>query len=210
MTFSTQAAETKRQETFQHLNSQTCWTILAGGRAQRMGGKDKDPVTLNQQPLIEYVHQRLHDQGADIAVNANRNLKQYETYGTVLSDIFPDFVGPLGGMHAAMSQLSATWFGFVPCDCPNLPPDLLMRFYQTIKPETEILVAHDGESVQPVVTLIKSTVLTCLNDFLQRGDRKIVLLYEECKTDIVDFGDVHDAFINLNTPEELEKYGAIA
>lgn len=189
---------------------ETTWVILAGGQARRMGGKDKGLVTLNNKPLIDYVHDRLAEQGAHVAVNANRNQETYAQYGQVFSDVFEGFPGPLGGIHAAMAQLDCEWYGFVPCDCPNLPHNLLEKMYQTISDDTEIVVAHDGESVQPVVTMYKRSVFERLENFLNNGDRKIVLLYNICKTEFVDFSDEHDAFINLNTPDELEKFGALS
>ncbi len=121
-----------------------------------------------------------------------------------------NFPGPLGGIHAAMAQLNAEWYGFVPCDCPNLPHNLLEKMYAAIDAGTEIVVAHDGESVQPVVTMYKRDVFERLENFLNNGDRKIVLLYDICNTVFVDFSEEHDAFVNLNTPDELQKYGALS
>lgn len=193
-----------------HSLPETMWIILAGGQARRMGGKDKGLVTLNNKPLIEYVHERLTAQGAQVAINANRNQETYAQYGRVFSDVFEGFPGPLGGIHAAMAQLNSEWFGFVPCDCPNLPHNLLAKMYQAIGDEAEIIVAHDGESVQPVVTMFKRDVFERLENFLNNGDRKIVLLYDLCNTVFVDFSDEHDAFVNLNTPEELEKFGDLS
>ncbi|MEZ9525467.1 molybdenum cofactor guanylyltransferase MobA [Enterovibrio norvegicus] len=186
------------------------WVILAGGQARRMGGQDKGLVTLNGKPFIEFVHERLTEQGATIAINANRNQERYEQYGPVFGDVLEGFPGPLGGMHAAMSNIDSEWLGFVPCDCPNLPHALLEKMYHAISADAEIVVAHDGESVQPVVTMMKRSIFERLNTFLANGDRKIVLLYDLCNTVFVDFSAEHDAFINLNTPDELSRYGELS
>ncbi len=61
----------------------------------------------------------------------------------------------------------------------------------------------DGEFKQPVFTLFHKRVLPKLEAFLERGDRKIILLYKECVTEYVDFSDSPNCFVNLNTPEEL-------
>ena len=45
--------------------------------------------------------------------------------------------------------------------------------------------------------------------FLERGDRKIILLYKECNTSYVDFSDSPNCFVNLNTPEELAQFGQL-
>lgn len=85
--------------------------------------------------------------------------------------------------------------------------DLVERFCAAIDDGVEILVAHDGDHLQPVFTLFHTSVLPRLETFLRRGDRKIILLYQECQTKWVDFSDSPDCFVNLNTPEELQRFG---
>ncbi|WP_117235429.1 molybdenum cofactor guanylyltransferase MobA [Vibrio maerlii] len=187
----------------------TSWVILAGGQATRMGGADKGFVVFNSKPLIEHVLERLSQQTEDITINANRSVEQYQQYCSVISDVFADYPGPLGGIHSGLVHAHKDWVGFVPCDSPNIALDLVERFCNKLKPDTDILVAHDGDFQQPVFTLYHKRVLPKLEAFLQRGDRKIILLYKECNTEYVDFSDNPDCFINLNSPQELEKFGEL-
>ncbi|HIF9102314.1 molybdenum cofactor guanylyltransferase MobA [Photobacterium damselae] len=187
---------------------QTRWVILAGGRASRMGGNDKGLISLSGQPLIQHVINTLKPQTNKIIINANRNHDEYAKYAQVFGDQIQDFPGPLGGMHAALHALSDEWIGFVPCDCPQLPHDLITRMCAACDQDTDIAVAHNGEHIQPVVTLINRRILPKLETFLANGDRKIILLYRQCNMITVDFSDQADAFINLNTPEELNHFGA--
>jgi len=191
------------------LPTQTSWVILAGGQASRMGGKDKGLVELNGRPLIQYVFDNLSTQTQSITINANRNLELYGQFAPVVQDIFPNFPGPLGGIHAGLKNAENDWVGFVPCDSPQINNDLVERFCQQVEPDSDILVAHDGEYKQPVFTLFHKRVLPKLEAFLERGDRKIILLYKECKTSYVDFSDSPNCFVNLNTPEELTQFGTI-
>lgn len=185
------------------------WVILAGGQATRMGGKDKGLVELNGTPLIELVQNKLAAQTQSIVINANRNSEYYQKYAPVICDQFTGYPGPLGGIHAGLLHASTDWVGFVPCDSPLISDDLVVRFEQAIKPELDILVAHDGDHLQPVFTLFHKRVLDKLEAFLQRGDRKIILLYDECHTQYVDFSHDKSCFINLNTPQELEQFGTL-
>ncbi len=189
--------------------TQTSWVILAGGQASRMGGKDKGLIELNHKPLIEHVIARLAPQASTILINANRNQQHYQKYGKVISDLFADYPGPLGGIHAGLHYAQSDWVGFVPCDCPRINLDLVQRFCHAVTPESDILVAHDGDHQQPVFTLYHKRVLPKLTAFLERGDRKIILLYKECHTQYVDFSDSPDCFVNLNTPEELTQFGQL-
>ncbi|PCS22448.1 molybdenum cofactor guanylyltransferase MobA [Candidatus Enterovibrio escicola] len=186
---------------------ETTWVILAGGQGRRMGGRDKGLMTFDGKPFVEYVYERLTAQDATIAINANRNHSTYEKYGPVFGDVLKGFLGPLGGIHAAMSYCDTEWLGFVPCDCLNLPHKMLKKMYQSIGESTEIVVAHDGQSVQPVITMMKRNLLQRLEAFLENGNRKIILMYDLCDTKFVDFSSNYDAFINLNTPDEIKKYG---
>lgn len=192
------------------LPTQTSWVILAGGQASRMGGKDKGLIELNQKPLIQHVIERLSPQTANILINANRNHDDYERFGEVFSDQFAHFPGPMGGIHAGLVNAKTDWVGFVPCDSPQINSDLVERFCHAVKEDTDILVAHDGEYKQPVFTLYHKRVLPKLTAFLERGDRKIILLYKECNTAYVDFSDSPDCFVNLNTPEELAQFGTLS
>lgn len=189
--------------------TQTSWVILAGGQASRMGGKDKGLIELNQKPLIEHVIERLSPQTPRILINANRNQDAYRAFGFVFSDQIKDFPGPMGGIHAGLVHAETDWVGFVPCDSPQINTDLVERFCNAVKEDTDILVAHDGDHQQPVFTLYHKRVLPKLTAFLERGDRKIILLYKECNTSYVDFSDSPSCFVNLNTPEELAQFGQL-
>lgn len=191
------------------LPSQTSWVILAGGQATRMGGNDKGLIKLNNKPLIEHVIERLQPQASQILINANRNFDKYSHYGTVISDSFTGFPGPLGGIHSGLVNAQTDWVGFVPCDSPLISDDLVERFCHAVNDESDIIVAHDGEHSQPVFTLYHKRVLPKLTAFLKRGDRKIILLYNDCHTDYVDFSDSPQCFVNLNTPDELAQFGAL-
>ncbi|KJG11719.1 molybdenum cofactor guanylyltransferase MobA [Photobacterium kishitanii] len=186
---------------------QTHWIILAGGQASRMGGNDKGLIELAGQPFIQHVIDTLAPQTSHISINANRNQDIYRQYGDVFGDSIENYPGPLGGMHAALHHINNDWIGFVPCDCPQLPHDLVARMATACQPDTDIAVAHNGEHIQPVVTLLHRRILPKLEAFLANGDRKIILLYRQCNMITVDFSDQADAFINLNTPEELSQFG---
>ena len=191
------------------LPTQTSWVILAGGQASRMGGNDKGLILLNNKPLIQHVIDRLTPQTSQILINANRNQAEYAQFGHVFGDEFKQYPGPMGGIHAGLLNAPTDWVGFVPCDSPQINHDLVARFCAAVTPESDILVAHDGEHQQPVFTLYHKRVLPKLTAFLERGDRKIILLYKECNTQYVDFSDSADCFVNLNTPEELSEFGTL-
>lgn len=182
--------------------------ILAGGRATRMGGEDKGWVKLAGRPLIDHVLDRLRPQVDEVLINANRSQDSYQALATVISDNNPDYLGPLAGMQAGLAAARHDWVLFVPCDGPALPHDLMSRFRAALIPQTELVVAHDGDWLQPVVALLHKSLLPSLTLALAEGERKIDIWFARHRMAVVNFADQPDAFINLNSPAELAAYEA--
>jgi len=55
--------------------------VLAGGRAERMGGRDKGLLSLAGEPLVAHVIRRLQPQVVEVLIGANRNLDAYRRFG---------------------------------------------------------------------------------------------------------------------------------
>ena len=68
---------------------------------------------------------------------------------------------------------------------------------------TEISVAHNGERLQPVFCMIKKTLITSINEYLQNGGRKIDQWFEQHSVSIVDFSSNSKCFENFNSKEEI-------
>jgi molybdopterin-guanine dinucleotide biosynthesis protein A len=184
--------------------SSDLWVLLAGGQGRRMGGQDKGLIEWQNTALGLITVNNLRQQGQTVVINANRNITKYQTWGEVFSDENNDFMGPLSGMLAAFHHYpNAEWIGFVPCDCPFLPRDLVKRMTTNIPEKTQIIVAHDGQRIHPTIALLHRSVVPSLRDFLNNGDRKIQLFYQQCQTKVQAFHDCPTAFNNLNTPEDL-------
>ncbi|MFM4930756.1 molybdenum cofactor guanylyltransferase MobA [Aeromonas dhakensis] len=182
--------------------------VLAGGRATRMGGADKGWVELAGRPLIDHVLDRLRPQVDEILINANRSQARYQALAPVIGDDSPDYLGPLAGMQAGLAAARHDWVLFVPCDGPALPRDLMARFRAALTPQTELVVAHDGDWLQPVVALLHKSLLPSLCAALAEGERKIDIWFARHNMAVVSFADQPDAFINLNSPGELAAYEA--
>jgi molybdopterin-guanine dinucleotide biosynthesis protein A len=184
--------------------------ILAGGRATRMGGADKGLVLLLQKPLIQHVIKRLKPQVNEIIINANREINQYQALGyPVLQDEHahngtPDFSGPLAGFNLGLKHAEHDYLLTVPCDSPLLPPDLAQRLMTgLIENNADIAVATSKGNAHPVFCLCKKSVLPSLTKYLASGERRVSAWQKSQRYTEVDFSDAVDAFINLNTFEDL-------
>jgi len=181
--------------------------ILAGGKGRRMDGKDKGLVELANRPLIEYVIDGIKPQVETIILNANRNQEKYSHYGyPVISDELNDFQGPLAGFFSALKNTSTSHIVTLPCDGPLLPGDLVERLLFALNDKkADIAVAHDGERMQPVYSLIPTTLISSLSSFLNAGERKIDLWYKQHRVALADFSDCPQTFRNVNTTEQRDQ-----
>ncbi len=179
--------------------------VLAGGRATRMGGRDKGLLPLAGRPLAAHLLERLRPQVGELLVNANRRREDYLALGyPVLADSLGGFQGPLAGMLAALDKVRAGLLLTAPCDSPLLPPDYARRMYAALEGRrAELAVARDAERVQPVFLLLRRELAGSLRAFLETGERKIDRWFADHETVEVDFSDRAEMFCNANTPEEL-------
>ncbi len=178
--------------------------ILAGGRGSRLGGLDKGLVELKKVPLVKHLIDRIQPQVTDIIISANRNLKSYNEYGfPVYKDDITDYAGPLAGILKALQQCKSEWLLTVPADSPFIPDDLAQRLFQNIK-DNKVVIPHDGKYLHPTFALIHKSLASSLEDFLQLGERKARVWMQQQAHAIVDFSDQENAFININTEDELK------
>ena len=184
--------------------------ILAGGRAQRMGGIDKGLVSFAGKPLIEHAIARLSPQVTAILINANRNHDRYAQYGhAVIADHHADFAGPLAGFAAGLEHCKTEYLLSVPCDSPVFPLNLSEQLLkEMISTQSDLVYASSVDPTgktwtQPVFCLMRRNVQQSLKEFLDQGGRKIDRWFEALPSSTVVFAD-EAAFANTNTPEELQ------
>ena len=180
--------------------------ILAGGQGRRMGGEDKGLIQLNRRPIISYILNRLRPQVDRILINANRNITDYQAlHPEVISDELTGYQGPLAGMASAMQHTDSEWLLTLPGDSPLLPANMVALMLARAEEENaDIVVAHDGERLQPVHALIRTSLLDSLLAFLANNDRKIDLWYAQHRMTTADFSDIKHSFRNINTPEQKQ------
>ena len=181
--------------------------ILAGGMGRRFQGQDKGLIEYQGQPLVERLIGKLQQQGVAVAINANRNIETYEQYGLpVFSDELDNYQGPLAGFATAMSSVSTDYILTLPCDGPLLADDYVERYVSAAnQTPASILVADDGERLQPVHAMIQCDLLNDLTDFLDSGERKIDRWYARYDFTRVDFSDAPECFRNINNLQDLEQ-----
>lgn len=185
--------------------------ILAGGKGTRMGHIDKGLQAIDGSTLAALTLERLKPQVASVLISANRNLDIYAQFGyPVLQDDIPGYAGPLAGMHAGLAQCKTPYLLTVPCDTPGFPQDLAQRLAVALTfAAADVAFAVTGEpgnpELHPVFCLMKTDLLPSLSAYLRGGGHKVagwLLRQPHAQAHFTD----QAAFININTPEELENF----
>lgn len=180
--------------------------VLAGGRAERMGGRDKGLLALAGEPLIAHAIRRLQPQVADVMISANRNLEAYRRFGcrVVQDDERELFRGPLAGVLAAMRVAKTPYLLTAPCDSPSLPSDYARRMREALERERASLAAvFFGGFWQPMFALLSVALRDDLASYLAAGEGNAGRWLRRHRPVPVEFPDGPMLFRNVNTPEDL-------
>jgi molybdopterin-guanine dinucleotide biosynthesis protein A len=185
--------------------------ILAGGQGRRMGGADKAFVTLAGKPLIAHVLDRLQPQVEAVILSANGDPSRFAGLGCqVVSDTVGQ--GPLAGILAALrvaGAAGATHVASTPVDTPFLPADFVstLRTAALTAPEG-LALARTLDGDHPASALWPVALVPSLAAYLAEGGAKVTRFTDAHGAVRADFADPQ-AFLNLNTPEDLAAVAAL-
>lgn len=187
--------------------------VLAGGRSQRMVGREKALANLAGRPMLAHILARFAPQVSRLAINANGDPARFAAFGLpVIADRMPDYPGPLAGVLAGLrwaSGSAATHVATVSSDAPFIPLDLVVRLARASVEAGGGAVARSAGRVHPVVALWPVGIADRLEQVLATGERRVHRWVETEGMTTVDFtpfeidGRMVDPFLNVNTPGEL-------
>ena len=181
--------------------------ILAGGGGTRLGGVDKAQLRWQGRPFIEHSVERLRPQAARVIVNSER-ADGYRQFGLqVVGDAWPERRGPLAGVLAALEASTTPFTLIVPCDCPQLSPQLAQRLQQALLAENADLayatVAGDNHYL---FALLRTELRDALRTHLaEPGSGAVRRWYAGLRCAHARFDDQPDCFINVNEPNDLDR-----
>ncbi|MGJ5069169.1 molybdenum cofactor guanylyltransferase MobA [Bradyrhizobium oligotrophicum] len=193
--------------------------LLAGGRAQRMGGGDKPLRMVDGRTILERVIARLAPQCSRLILNANGDPARFAGNGlAVVPDGIAGFPGPLAGILAGLDWVAAhmpeaRWMLSAAGDCPFLPRDLVARLATARAAEqAELAVAASGGQTHPVIGLWPVGLREDLRHALVAEDiRKVTRFTARYKVATVSWPSVPlDPFFNANTALDLAEAERLA
>lgn len=189
--------------------------ILAGGRSTRMGF-DKQLLQSGGRTITDELIAELKTCFSDVLISSSRP-ELYEGRDVrVVQDVF-EGCGPLAGIHAALLQARSQWVFVTACDMPYLEPayiDYMMgRLRDRLSADAYEVCATEREGrLEPFHAFYGRAALPLLENRLEQGLCSVTRFVREAKALIIPEGEAESflpgwrAFLNLNTPEEYERY----
>jgi molybdenum cofactor guanylyltransferase len=182
--------------------------ILAGGRATRFGGRDKGMLLVDGRTIRDRQVEALSSLTDDILIvgvsdGAGRLRDRAPRW---IADIVPG-CGPLGGLHAALTEARGDAVFLVACDMPYITAPFA-AYLLSLAGEADIVVPQTERGYHPLCAVYTRVCLAPVGARLANRRLRMRELVEEMSTRVVTaeeidrFGDRHLLLANVNTPAE--------
>jgi len=184
--------------------------ILTGGLASRFGGTDKGALLVDGRTIFDRQVAELSSLTDDVlVVRATDAARDGGTQGIgprVVADLVPG-CGPLGGLHAALSEARGDAVFVVACDMPYVTASFIAYLF-SLASEVDIVVPQTERGYHPLCAVYARA---CLEPVAARlADRRLAMrdLVAAMRTRVVTaeeidrFGDRYRLLANVNTPAE--------
>ncbi len=179
--------------------------ILAGGRATRFGGRDKSALVVDGRTILDRQIAELSSLTTDLLIVGGH---LGHASARTVADLVPG-CGPLGGLHAALSEARGDAVAVIACDMPYVTAPfvayLLSLLHETgadiVVPRTErgyhpLCAVYARACREPVAARLAERRLK-MTDVVADVRTRVVTVEE-----IARFGDRHRLLANVNTPAE--------
>ena len=183
--------------------------IQAGGKSTRMGGRPKALLELGGRRIIERVLDAVAPVVDDVLVVTNTPDLYAFLRVPMVPDAWPEH-GSLGGIFTGLTAAAGDAAFTVACDMPFLHPEVA-RLVVRRAGEGDVVIPRVGEQFETMHAVYAKSCLPAIEARLRAGRLKIVGFFEDVRVVEIAAEEVarhrapEVAFMNVNTPEELER-----
>jgi molybdopterin-guanine dinucleotide biosynthesis protein A len=185
--------------------------VVAGGRASRMGGRDKAFAEVGGEPILVRTVRLFHALFPQVIV-AGQPAERFRGLDVeVVADHFPG-AGPLAGIHAAMRVSRHPHVFVAGCDMPGLEADAI-RFVCGRGDGVDAVVPCWEDDIEPLHALYAVRALPVVEACLRSGRSALREFLPAVRVDYVPEHELRAvrggarSLTNVNTPEELAAVG---
>ena len=185
--------------------------ILAGGYSRRMG-YPKGLIDWHGTPLIAHIAKQLHMYFSYYPMVIANDKELYKNVlSSFCSGIFADIhpqQGPLSGLEAALTYATEDYIYVSACDTPFFSPMavqlLIDALIQQAPSSPQAIIPTTEGQAEPLCAIYHKSILPIITTCITNGQRAITNVLSQVQTVYVPCDAYQDAFININTPEDLQ------
>lgn len=185
--------------------------ILAGGKSKRMG-KEKALLHIGDRTIIDVLVEKLKSRFPKIILSTNSPGSFAFLKIPMVEDFYKN-VGPIGGIHAGLTESDTEKNFIISCDLPLMSEEMI-DYICNYKSSSKIIVCKTGDYIEPAFGIYSKDIVedieVTLNLNLQYGlsprDVSIQNIIEKIGAEIIDAAKLpfynEDLFYNMNTFED--------
>ena len=129
----------------------------------------------------------------------------YSKFGfPLVSDEIPD-CGPIGGLYSALKVAKADFILVLACDMPYVSTEILERMIEKHSGFQCVIPRMDNK-IEPLCAIYSKSMIGKIEDQIRSGNFAMHNLIQESLHHFVDFESDSNAFRNINTADEFEKF----
>jgi molybdopterin-guanine dinucleotide biosynthesis protein A len=185
--------------------------VLAGGRSLRMG-RDKAQIPWGSGTMLSSAVVQMKQVTSHVFIVGA--LETENAPAPVLADTAPG-LGPLAGIHAALTHSKTEWNLVLAVDLPLITADFLATIVKHCGGATVAVVPKVHGQLQPLCAAYHRAILPEVERALASGELSIHRLLERLSTRIIEEADLITGgfppgmLLNVNTPEDLARAQAM-
>ncbi len=201
--------------------------VIAGGKGLRMGGCEKVLLEIDNKTILNHIIDTASPQVERLLLNTNSDSENFSKFQlSIIKDIPNMAPSPLLGVYSTLdwlkkNDIGCDWLMSFPGDCPFFPEDIIPRLMNLLKssPKAKVCSVVHNQQIQPLFSLWSSTITESLKKYIEAEKFSVQgfiksLPHAALELSHDNFNRSHSEnkasnwenfFININTPDELEK-----
>ena len=182
--------------------------ILAGGKSQRMG-RDKLELSLDGRTLLESAVSRFEAEFEDVHISVGDAAKYPDVAAQRIVDVFPG-IGPIAGLHSALTNLPGDGVFLVAADLPYSSPYAAKRIIEMGREKDACIVRLPDGRLEPLFGYYSKALLPLCEEAIKSDNYQIREILFSANTLFINPHELGECwneklFLNVNYPEDYEK-----
>ena len=188
--------------------------IIAGGRAQRLGGLDKSDLRIGGRRIIDRQLSVLGHVAEHILIVSNDHHRFRSSGLQVCADLIPG-AGPLSGLYTALVRSPTDRTIVVACDLPFLTVSFLRHLAARAR-GVDAAIPRTAKGTEPLCAVYDRACVEAIRARLERGERRVSALGDAIRvrdigpSEVAPFDPAGTLFFNVNTPDDYTHANELA